>query len=70
MKTIEILSTFDGYPQGTKQRFVAGAKPTVESDYADLLVGKGLARELADEVKPDEPPAASGKPAGHKERRK
>ena len=49
MKTVEILSSFTGYPNGKKRRFVTGEKPELANDYADLLVGKDLALE----TKPD-----------------
>lgn len=47
MKTVRILETFDGYPNGTdEERFVAGETPTLSDDFADLIVGKGLAKEI------------------------
>lgn len=49
MKTVTITETFDGYPDGPdgkKRRFVAGETPSLDPDYADLLIGKGLAAEL------------------------
>ncbi|MFC5421951.1 hypothetical protein ACFPOB_20525 [Bosea eneae] len=49
MKTVAIVETFDGYPDGPdgqKRRFVAGETPSLDPDYADLLIAKGLAAEL------------------------
>lgn len=45
MKTVEILSPFTGYPNGKKRDFVAGETPELANDYAELLIGKELARE-------------------------
>lgn len=45
MKTVTILSDFDGYPDGEKRRFVTGGTPTLDAAYADLLIGKGMAVE-------------------------
>lgn len=46
MKTVTILSDFDGYPEGEKRRFVAGETPTLPATYADLLIGKKLAAKI------------------------
>jgi len=49
MKTIRITETFDGFPNGKDEvRFCKGEEPTVSNDFADLIVGKGLAKEIAD----------------------
>ena len=45
MTPVEILETFDGYPDGEKVRFQAGTKTEVAADYAALLIQKGLAKE-------------------------
>lgn len=66
MKTVVITAAFDGYPDGrTKRPFVAGEEPTLSDTYADLLIGKGLAREAETTTE-----AAAAKPAGRKERSK
>jgi hypothetical protein len=46
MKTVAILETFDGYPDGVKRHFVAGETPSLDANYADLLIGKGLAADI------------------------
>lgn len=52
MRTVEILSDFDGYPDGVAKRaFRTGDRPELADDYAELLVAKGLARD------PDQAPA-------------
>lgn len=46
MKTVEITSDFAGYPNGkTRRDFTTGEEPDLANDYADMLIGKGLARE-------------------------
>ncbi|KQT13993.1 hypothetical protein ASG40_19395 [Methylobacterium sp. Leaf399] len=48
MKTVTILSDFSGYPNGKDERvFAKGDEPELSNEYADLLVSKGLAREVA-----------------------
>ncbi|MHC2016310.1 hypothetical protein [Methylobacterium sp. CM6247] len=60
MKTIRITETFDGYPNGKdEKRFTKGDEPEVSNEFADLLVEKGLAKEI--EAKPV--PAAPAAPA-------
>ena len=53
MKAVEITAPFTGYPNGKKREFAAGEKPELANDYADLIVGKELARELPAEIKPE-----------------
>lgn len=49
MKTVRITETFDGFPNGKDEvRFIKGEEPTVSDAFADLIVGKGLAKEIAD----------------------
>lgn len=57
MKSVEITVGFTGYPSGKKRHFAKGETPELANDYADLIVGKGLARE-----KPDH--SATPKPSG------
>lgn len=52
MKQIIILESFDGYPDGRKRSFVAGSVAELPDAYAELVVGKGLAREAAPETEP------------------
>ncbi|WP_264045518.1 hypothetical protein [Methylobacterium flocculans] len=48
MKTVRITETFDGFPNGKDEvRFTKGEEPTVSVAFADLIVGKGLAKEVA-----------------------
>ena len=47
MKTVRITETFDGYPNGKdERRFTAGDEHEMSDAYADLIVGKGLAKEI------------------------
>lgn len=62
MRTVKIIDDFDGYPSGKRRTFTAGQEVEVPNDFADLIVGKGLAKEI--EPKADEPPEE--KPAGRK----
>lgn len=49
MKTVRITETFDGYPNGKDEvRFVKGEEPTLSDAFAALVIGKGLAKEIAD----------------------
>lgn len=64
MKTVEITEDFDGYPTGKdERRFTAGERPELSNAYADLLIAKGLAREVmttteaAGAAKPKDDPA-------------
>ena len=46
MKTVEITAGFTGYPNGKdKRHFAKGETPELSDVFADLIVGKGLARE-------------------------
>lgn len=56
MKTVKILETFDGYPNGKRRTFVSGTEIEIAGDYADLIVAKGHAREIAPKI--DDKPAA------------
>lgn len=55
MRSVHILEPFTGYPSGKKRDFDIGEEPEVPNDFADLIVGKGHAREI-------EPPAPEPKP--------
>lgn len=46
MKTITPTGSFDGYPSGNLRKFVEGVQAEVPDDYADILIGKGLATDL------------------------
>lgn len=47
MKTIHITEAFAGYPNGKNKRdFAVGEEPELSNEYADLIVGKGLGREI------------------------
>ncbi len=46
MKTVKISESFTGYPAGKRREFAKGEEPELAVDYADLLVEKGLAREV------------------------
>lgn len=47
MKTVQIIEPFTGYPNGKDKRdFVVNEEPELSNEYADLLIGKDLAREL------------------------
>lgn len=49
MKTLRITETFDGFPNGKDEvRFTKGEEPTVSDAFAELIIGKGLAKEIAD----------------------
>ena len=55
MKTVEILVGHTGYPNGKDARhFAKGEEAELANDYADMIIGKSLAREK---------PAATPKPA-------
>lgn len=44
---IEVTRAFTGYPDGKKRSFAAGERPDgIPSDYAELLVKKGLAKRV------------------------
>lgn len=47
MKTVHITEPFAGYPNGKDKRdFTLGEEVELSNEYADLIVGKDLAREL------------------------
>ena len=59
MKTVEITQTFTGYPNEKDKRvFTEGEEAELSNDYADLVIGKGLARE---KVAPPTTKAAAAK---------
>lgn len=63
MKTVEIMAGFTGYPNGKdKRHFAKGESPELANDFADLIVGKGLARE-----KPATTPTPKAVPAKAKD---
>jgi len=47
MKTVHITEPFAGYPNGKKREFTKGEELELSNDYADLIVGKGLGREMS-----------------------
>lgn len=56
MKTVHITEAFDGYPHGAKQgskrhSYAVGDEPEVSNEFADLIIGKGLAREKPAETR-------------------
>ena len=59
MKTVHITEAFTGYPHGKDKRdFAKGEETEVSNEYAELLVGKGLAREVPAEITAKTQPAA------------
>ncbi|ACL58948.1 hypothetical protein [Methylobacterium nodulans] len=47
MKTVKILESFEGWPTGQAPvRYVAGQQVEVSNEFADLIVGKGHAKEV------------------------
>ncbi|WP_173087372.1 hypothetical protein [Devosia sp. 1635] len=66
MKTVAILAGFTGYPNGKKRHFAQGEEPEIADAYADMIVGKSLAREVP--AKPStKPEPASQAPAEAKD---
>ncbi len=63
MKTVEITAGFTGYPNDKKRHFAKGDEPELADAYADMLIGKGLAREpkAAASATPKAAPAAKAK---------
>lgn len=59
MKTVEILKGFEGYPNDKKRHFAKGEEAELANDFADMIVGKGLAREKS--AAPATKPAAPAK---------
>ena len=48
MKTVKILESFEGWPTGKAPvNYVAGEEVEVSNDFADLITGKGHAKEVA-----------------------
>ena len=45
MKTVRIMEGFHAYPNGKRRDFSVGDEPELANDFADLIVGKGLAVE-------------------------
>ncbi|HVI28855.1 hypothetical protein [Hansschlegelia sp.] len=60
MKTVRITESFTGYPAGKKRSFTAGEEVQVANDFAELIVGKGHAKEIEGSPAPTPKP---GKPA-------
>ncbi|GEP11129.1 hypothetical protein [Methylobacterium gnaphalii] len=64
MKTVRITETFDGYPNGKdERRFTKGDEPEVSDAFADLIIGKGLAKEIDPKPAPAAIPASPKKDA-------
>lgn len=64
MKTVKVLENFEGWPTGTAPvNYVAGEEVEVSNDFADLIVGKGHAKEVVRKAAAadEEAPKASGK---------
>lgn len=62
MKTVEILAGFTGYPNGKDRRhFAKGEEPELADAYADMIIGKSLAREKPTTTAPAKPAAAKKK---------
>lgn len=51
MRVVEILGDFDGYPDGVKTTFRVGETSNLPSDYADMLIEKGLAKQPATTIR-------------------
>lgn len=47
MRTVKISEDFTGYPSGKKRDFTKGETVEVPADFADLIVEKGHAKEVA-----------------------
>ena len=63
MKTVEILVGHTGYPNGKdKRHFAEGEEAELANDYADMIIGKHLARE-----KPATTPTPKAAPAKQKD---
>jgi len=63
VKTVLILEGFHAYPNGKRRDFAAGDTPELANTFADLIIGKGLAKETGatpggGEADPDPDPAA------------
>ena len=46
MRTIRIREGFHAYPNSKRRDFAAGEELELANDFADLIVGKGLADEV------------------------
>ncbi len=49
MKTVEIIESFEGYPEGRKVVFAIGETPSLPDEFADLIIEKRHARAPAAE---------------------
>lgn len=68
MKTVQILSDFSSYPNGKDERaFRTGEEPELSNEHAELLIGKGLAKEVKATTK--EPLKAEPAPAVEPEKK-
>ncbi|CAH1661691.1 conserved hypothetical protein [Hyphomicrobiales bacterium] len=54
-ETVEIIQTFDAYPEGRKRTFLKGETPSLDADFARSLKAMGLARAV--KAKPAPKPA-------------
>lgn len=64
MKTVKVLENFEGWPTGKAPvNYVAGDEVEVSNDFADLIIGKGHAKEVASTAAPavEEAPKATSK---------
>lgn len=53
MKTVKILENFEGWPTGKAPvNYAAGEEVEVSNDFADLITGKGHAKEVASRASP------------------
>ena len=69
MKTVTILASFDGYPDGAvegsrRASYAEGCEVEVPDDFGDLVTGKGLARAASAAPTPTQaaPPAPEKDP--------
>lgn len=64
MRTIKAVEPFTGYPSGRKRSFEKGQEVEVPDDFADLVIGKGHAKEAEpkEEAAPVAPAKRSAKP--------
>jgi hypothetical protein len=62
MRTVKILESFEGWPDGkSPKNFVQGDEVEVANDFADLIIGKGHAKEVSGKAAAKEAPAAAKK---------
>lgn len=53
MRQVEITENFTGYPDDkARRRFLAGETPNLAEAYADMLVEKGLAKDVPAKAEP------------------